>query len=315
MKLYILGNGFDINHGIPCKYPDFYNYLKQNRNDVLEVMEKYYYVDSDSELWWKFECNLEENISYESLVDIIGEYTPNFMSDNFRDGDWYDAQIYIEQDCDDLLKHIRSGFEDWINSLRISNLKKKYQLDMTACFITFNYTEVLEKVYGISTSNILHIHNKVGEKLVFGHGKRSENFNVKKALYGDEQAFLYIDEDGNVESNEVGHEQFAEHAVCAFYDKMRKHTEDILPIQRGFIKRIENIDEIIILGHSYNEIDFPYFEEVTNYVTDSTKWTLCYFSDEDKQFAEQMVEQLTIQKNLVHYKHSSEMEQVQIMEW
>ena len=39
MKLYIIGNGFDIAHGIPCRYRDFYTYLKNNRRDVLDVME------------------------------------------------------------------------------------------------------------------------------------------------------------------------------------------------------------------------------------------------------------------------------------
>lgn len=54
MKLYIIGNGFDIGHGIPCKYSDFYTYLERNREDVLEEMGQYYYVDSDSELWSDF---------------------------------------------------------------------------------------------------------------------------------------------------------------------------------------------------------------------------------------------------------------------
>ncbi len=48
MKLFVIGNGFDISHGIPCKYSDFYQYLNENREDILEIMEKYYYVDSDS---------------------------------------------------------------------------------------------------------------------------------------------------------------------------------------------------------------------------------------------------------------------------
>ena len=146
MKLYIIGNGFDIGHGIPCKYSDFYTYLERNREDVLEEMEQYYYVDSDSELWADFERGLEEGICYDSLADIIYENTPNFASDEFRDADWYDAQIYIEEECDKLLNYIRSGFEEWINSLELDTTTKKYEIDKTARFFTFNYTEVLEKI-------------------------------------------------------------------------------------------------------------------------------------------------------------------------
>ncbi|NOQ27883.1 MAG: hypothetical protein GQ564_21180 [Bacteroidales bacterium] len=306
MKLYVLGNGFDMGHKIPCKYSDFYKYLQENRGDIIEIMEKYYYIGNDSDLWSDFESSLEEDINYDSLADIVGENSPNFGSDDFSDGDWYDAQIYIEQDCDELLAHIRSGFEEWIESLQISNVKKVYQLDMSASFITFNYTEVLERIYRIPASNILHIHNKVGEELIFGHGKKSENFNVKKALYGDEKAFLITDENGDIESNEVGHEQFAENAVCAFYDKMRKHTEEIVPKQLDFIKNGSNIDEVIVLGHSYNEIDSPYFAEIGKSIGKNTKWTLYYFSDKDKQSAEKIMNELKIKDSLVEYIHSTE---------
>lgn len=308
MKLYILGNGFDVGHQIPCKFSHFYKYLEQNRSDILEIMEKYYYVGSDSGLWSDFETSLEENISYDSLAEIVGENTPNFASDDFRDRDWYNAQIYIEQDCDELLDSIRSGFEEWIVSLQISKVNKVYELDNSASFITFNYTEVLERVYKIPISNILHIHNKVGEELVFGHGKKAADFNVKKALYGDEQAFLDIDEDGNIESSESGHEQFAENAVCAFYDKMRKHTEEIIPKQLDFIRNISSISEIIVLGHSYNEIDLPYFKEIGKNITNTTKWTLHYFSDKDKKSAEKLMNELKIQDSLIDYKHCTEIE-------
>ena len=157
-------------------------------------------------------------------------------------------------------------------------------------------------------SNILHIHNKVGEELIFGHGKKAEDFNVKKALYGDEKAFLDIDEDGNIESSEVGHEQFAENAVCAFHDKMRKHTEEIVPRQLDFINNISSISDIIVLGHSYNEIDLPYFKEIGKNVTNTTKWTLHYFSDDDKKSAEKIMAELKISDRLIEYKHCTEIE-------
>lgn len=302
MKLYVIGNGFDISHGIPCKYSDFYNYLNDNRSDILESMEKFYYVGNDSELWSDFECNLEKNIVYESLSEIIGENTPNLASDDFYK-DLSTAQIYIEQECDELLENIRSGFEEWIESLKALPVSKKYKLDMSACFFTFNYTDVLERIYKIPVANILHIHNKVGEELIFGHGKKSEDFNVKEALYEDENAFLSEDEYGNIESNEVGHERFAEGAVCAFYDKMRKHTEDIIQNNSGFFNNLSTIEEVVALGHSYNEIDLPYFRKIAESINNNAKWVLCYYSDEDKENAKKLMGEINITENLQEYKH------------
>jgi hypothetical protein len=202
-----------------------------------------------------------------------------------------------------LLDNIRSGFEDWIKSLEISQVLPKYELDKSAHFITFNYTEILEKVYNIRCANILHIHNKTGEELIFGHGKNSEDFNVKKALYSDENAFLTYDEDGNIESSEVGHEKFDENAVSAFYDKMKKHTEDVIHNHSGFFNSLSNINEVFVLGHSYNDIDFPYFKKISESIHTDAKWTLFYFFDRDKQLAEKVMDELNVAKHLQDYKH------------
>lgn len=308
MKLFVIGNGFDIGHGIRCKYSHFHEYLNAKREDILEVMCKFYYTGKDSELWSDFETSLERDINYDSLSEIIGENSPNFGSDDFRDGDWYDAQIYIEQECDELLEMVRSGFEQWITSLEISEVKKKYDLDRSALYITFNYTDVLEKIYNIPLSNILHIHNKVGEELIFGHGKSLDDFNVEKALYGDENALLSYDEDGNVESNAVGHEQFAENAVCAFYDKMRKPTDQILNNQTNFFSRLFDVEEVVVLGHSYNDIDLLYFKKIAQSTNINTKWTLSYFTDKDKIAAEKIMNSLGIKTQLCNYKHCNMLE-------
>lgn len=308
MKLFIIGNGFDISHSIPCRYSDFYNYLNENRDDILEIMGKFYYVKKDSELWSDFENSLEENINYESLSEIIAENAPNFASDDFRDGDWYNAQIYVEQECDELLENIRTGFEEWINSIDISSISKRYKTDASAYYITFNYTDVLEQIYKVPVSNILHIHNKVGEELVFGHGKKTEDFNVREALYGDENAFLSVDEDGDVESGETGHEKFAENEVRVFYNRMRKHTEEVIQNHSSFFKNLSEIDEVIVLGHSYNDIDLPYFKKIADSINKNAKWNLYFYSDKDKERAKNVMKEIEIAEDLVNFKQCNELE-------
>ena len=36
MKLYILGNGFDVAHGLPTKYLDFENYVKSIDKELYD---------------------------------------------------------------------------------------------------------------------------------------------------------------------------------------------------------------------------------------------------------------------------------------
>ncbi len=308
MKLFVLGNGFDISHKIESSFKNFYTYLHENKPDILEVMGKFYWVEEDSKLWSDFEISLDTDIDFESLVDIIGENSPHFLSANFKCGDWHDAEIYVEHEGEELLRNIRIGFEAWINSLDVNNVKKVYSLDVNDFYITFNYTETLERGYRIPSNNILHIHNKVGEKLIFGHGCNLDNFDVKLRLYGDKNAFTIIDEHGNVESTAIGHERFAENAICSFFEMMRKPTETIIKDNlNNWLSKLDEINEIIILGHSYNEIDFPYFKKISDTLKDKIEWTLYYFSDDDIQSAIKLMRELNIDESLVTYKHCDEL--------
>ncbi|MCU7618472.1 bacteriophage abortive infection AbiH family protein [Chryseobacterium sp. PBS4-4] len=300
MKLFVIGNGFDITHGIPCKFSDFYMYLKRFRYDVLDYMEKYYDIEENSKLWSDFENALESNIVYDSLKEIINDYPPNLTSNHC---DWFEAETYVEQECQELLDYIRIGFEEWINFLEISSVDKKFTLDSNDLFMTFNYTETLENVYGIAEKNILHIHNKVGGKLIFGHGKETEKFNVKSALYGNENIFEMVDEYGNVESSEVGHEKFAEIEVIKFYNKMRKPTEEVIDDNQLFFSNISEIKEVIVWGLSYSDIDFPYIKKISKSINNNIKWTLSYFSESDRDQAINTMQRLGISESLYLPKH------------
>lgn len=306
-KLYIIGNGFDKGHGLPCDYHDFYKYLKENREDILEVMKKFYDVREESQLWSDFENNLEKDIDYNEFTKQIFEHAPNIASDEFRDRDWHEAQFAIEEESDKLLELLQKGFEEWIQSLNVSRTNKSYSLDTSAYYLTFNYTEVLESVYDIPSSNILHIHNKVGKHLIFGHGKNVEDFNVQKALYGTENPFPSYDENGNIESTENEHERLAEEAVCSFYNKMKKQTEKIIQQHSYFFEKLSDISEVIVLGHSYNEIDEPYFKKLAESIPNTTKWTLCYYTDDDKTKAKSLMKKLRIAQSLQEYKHSDDL--------
>ena len=41
-KLYVIGNGFDKHHGMPCGYIDFKKWLRNNRQDVYDNLMRLY---------------------------------------------------------------------------------------------------------------------------------------------------------------------------------------------------------------------------------------------------------------------------------
>lgn len=67
---------------------------------------------------------------------------------------------------------ITKYFSEWISTIDIGGATPKEPFKnlidtKNNLFLTFNYTETLETLY--HTSNICHIHGKIGEELLFGH--------------------------------------------------------------------------------------------------------------------------------------------------
>jgi len=75
-KLFVVGNGFDMYHGIASSYLRFRDYVRQTNVDVYEALEKYLYLHDDYE-WNQFEKNMA-NLDADELLDemktFLGDY-------------------------------------------------------------------------------------------------------------------------------------------------------------------------------------------------------------------------------------------------
>lgn len=136
--LYIIGNGFDLKHGMATKYSDFKRWLFENgRIDVIQELQKAFPAQhgDDYILWSDFEkalglydINVVLNWSWEDLylteVSIGGQVfgAPNFL---------------LNTRLPDILSE---AFAEWACSIPIPNAPKEYALDRCAYFLSFNYT-------------------------------------------------------------------------------------------------------------------------------------------------------------------------------
>jgi hypothetical protein len=89
---------------------------------------------------------------------------------------------------------------------------------------------------------------------------------------------------------------------------MRKPTDQILNNKSDFFSRLTNIEEVMVIGHSYNDIDLPYFIKIAQSTNKETKWTLSYFSEIDKISAEKIMNSLGVEPHLLDYKHCNLLE-------
>ena len=160
MALYILGNGFDLAHGLKTRYSDFRDYLaKKQRNKISSLLDTLESVYDQDKLWSDFER-------------ALGNPNENFIKE-------VNALFGIDLFGSLFIGKLRQEFKSWIQEAIFSKLEvsPRYPLSNNDKFISFNYTQVLEFVYAISDANILHIHGCVeldkfkDDIFVLGHNK------------------------------------------------------------------------------------------------------------------------------------------------
>ena len=59
-SLYIIGNGFDIHHGIKSRYSDFRDYLRKIDNSLYDLITEYIPISDD---WSDLEQSLADTDS------------------------------------------------------------------------------------------------------------------------------------------------------------------------------------------------------------------------------------------------------------
>lgn len=74
MDLFIIGNGFDLGHGLHTRYWNFRCYLEEHRGDFLrDFEEKYYFWGKGLQtyLWNDLECNLANIDDYVLIEQML----------------------------------------------------------------------------------------------------------------------------------------------------------------------------------------------------------------------------------------------------
>ncbi|WP_438403069.1 bacteriophage abortive infection AbiH family protein [Aeromonas veronii] len=261
--LYIIGNGFDLWHDLPTGYNDFYDFAK----GFLDEIEEYYSFDLRyHQPWHDFE-NALGNFDAENFLSIHNEVDVN--SEDFRPRDIYGLEDELTEQTKIHVSNIEEAFTDWVNSIDVTDTEQKIIFNTNSTFINFNYTSTLQSVYNIEDDHVLHIHGSAARHnaLIFGHG---ENITEPSEF----------DKDGEY----TGH-MFSEAESIARYPlyALRKPVEAVLEKNEEYFYNLNNINDVVIIGHSLNNIDLPYFQRIKNQVGDVMWKVYCYqASDKEK---------------------------------
>jgi hypothetical protein len=285
MKLYVIGNGFDLHHSLQTSYFHFSVFLKQNNSEIYNLLESYInFPISDKDLWSRFEENLA-NLDYSYLLSDNSDFLPDVANDDFRDRDRYAFEDVMTRIKDLLTDTLLSLFREFILAVEIPKKanEKMIDLDEDALFLSFNYTDTLEALYNVGPSNITYIHNAAKsdhEYIVLGHGRNPTEYEEKLL---EHPADLPTEDIEEWYEQNIKYDPFydpGKEALMQYFTKMYKPTMQIISEHDYFFSKLKKVDEIVILGHSLSNVDLPYFEEIHKNARD-VKWTVSYFSAAD----------------------------------
>ena len=275
--LYIIGNGFDIAHGMLTSYSCFCRWLERSKDVnarrvhwALSHLEEYCNV---SDFWGSLEEGLGEVDIEEYLKDIRdehvgprGTYIDNYGRVSDAVSAWYDI------DKEYILENISDFFAKWIRSIK-DNVEADEEfiqwLDPNGLYLSFNYTATLENVYHIDTQNILHIHGNAKNKqdyLEFGHG----------TIYDLEECEKIGDKVLGFDADSIAKHYGKE------LNKLYKDTELILSRNQQWFDDLSKnaIEKVYCYGLSFGKVDDLYYEEIVEQVPNA-QWTFYIYEGEN----------------------------------
>ncbi len=290
--LYIVGNGLDLYHELDTKYSSFGKFLKNQNTQIYDLLTQYFTNDED-DIWGNFEECLAE-LDFKALLEDNAYLSADISSSDFRDRDWHSYQIEMSLTVENLTVNLRKLLREFILEVKfpeqINDKKLCFEKDST--YLSFNYTDTLEKYYNIDKKNILYIHGKAkntGDELILGHGRNpsvlEENYKKEEDIppegLNEEQMEMWREEmsDKYSYSHESAHDE-----LTPYFDASHKPTSEIILTNKKFFNSLKNLKKIIVLGSSLSEVDKDYFKKILEVEANKKiPWIVSYYEDSDQE--------------------------------
>lgn len=301
--LYVIGNGFDLMHGVKSSYYAFRDSLGK-RNSLRGILETYL---TPEDIWADF-----ENALAHFNISSMGS---QFMVDNWLD--WMDAyaedagaaEFYMAVEAaatpiQIVAQELPRRFHMWVESLSVGTedrpLKGLFKKGKVLCF---NYTEFVETLYGIPEQNVCYIHgcrrkrrHHPKDRLILGHmpGASDDAFDF------DDDSHLRVKDPYKQAMSRIAQDQVLQ--LIAGYDAdLTKNCREIIATHASFFSALNEIENIVVIGHSFSPVDWDYFAEVAVNLSNSkhTHWYFGCHSLRDLKNLEQMLKKLNIENSNV----------------
>ena len=288
--LIVIGNGFDIWQGLPTTAMHFDRYFRRHQKEILQklhipAIEKKeegrpveYGTSLDliygastgefeiySDFWYEFE---------EALGDIEDETIIRFFGTDKSDIE------DLKRNATNSWRILKYTFSHWIQTVSIPKSPLPLSFPSSCLFLTFNYTQTLQKRLHIDERNIYHIHGCVQhpDSIIFGHNSCHERgFDILRQFGGSFEAGYYLEE-----------------LLYKTDKKIALRIKQYKKFLHNYHYLLRDIQQIYIVGHSLGEIDEGYFRFIHKSINPKAQWHISFFSEQDKERACRLVHRLKL---------------------
>lgn len=302
-KIFIIGNGFDLNFKLPTSPADYKKCLESftitgssGPSSALDFFDQY--IDD----YWS---NTEQSLANLDLVSLSADniVPPDYQSDHESDRDG--GIVQMEQLSDDVINARNEALALMVSEADSTHIDtstiNKAAFD-NAVIISFNYTTTLERLYDLNKSTVLHIHGCLedGDCLIFGFkddGSHSPDGVLVTNTFLSKQLDIEIekiesnsllsraDKDEQIESLRDSYDfddyyidEQNNRLVSLYRQNQKEFQFDKL---KSFLKKSIDVNskvkEIVVLGHSLNDVDSEYFELINEAIRPK-RWKISQYN-------------------------------------
>lgn len=273
--LYVIGNGFDLHHGIQSNYRDFGDYLKHVDDGTYRELERYFSVDDD--FWWQFEAQLAQ-LDTDSLINDVEAFLPGYGAEDWSDSGHHDYEYEMDRVVTAISSTLRLRFSEWARQLVIPPashvVSKLLPLRRDAHYLTFNYTDTLQRLYDVPDGRVVHIHGaavRATDQLVLGHGwerRPEDSFNH------------------NIDPETADVRVMAGNSIIdRYFTNTFKPTARVIEAHLPFFQSLAGIRKVFVIGHSLSDVDLPYLRELRRHLGDGVQWQVSFHESSESAAA------------------------------
>ena len=251
--LYIIGNGFDLNLELKTSYNDFYKYYHtvESKNPNVQKLKEHISKTYDS--WADLELALGDYTQHLKKIEEFDDITLNIgeelskylrLEEQKLENYTFDQTKFFQY-----LSYPENLFLPADKEVLVAKKRKWANHHWNLDIFTFNYTTVIEKIFGEKTQNVL---------LANHNGNASIKLGQIKHIHG------YLDNDmvlGVNDISQVSNQDFhKDRDILESLIKSECNKANRNNIDRQFTAKINSANLICIFGSSIGDTDNKWWE-------------------------------------------------------